>query len=180
MKKVLFHFTREMFVPSILNHGLVKGRVPLRFGEVTHGICLTELPAPAEQKWVYAGTTPSTLSNLKNAFRITVRLKANDPLLLPWCNFAEAFGISENDYQWLTSSGNGHPHKWQVYLGIIPPSAFDGVWSTSLKRFLLPDELDGMKSREQYSCKYCTDERWLTTGEALEGANGSELEANAK
>ena len=105
----LYHFTRECYLPSILNRGLDHGEVPLTGTESVNGISLTQ-----QETRPFGGSYAAL--NKPLTWRLTVDLEPNDRLIR-WRYLPAVIRMDRVLWKRL----QGEPYLWWVYFGTIPP-----------------------------------------------------------
>lgn len=114
---ILYHFTADRFMESILENGIKRGRIPhkdssgFRFKE--HYQWLTENPE-RNQSWAEYSTLPYD----RTEYKITVKIpKLRMKNLKKWIDSNEC---KKNQFSG-TLNSYGDPENWHIYRGTIFP-----------------------------------------------------------
>jgi hypothetical protein len=135
----LFHFTRPEYLPSILNHGLDTGEVPLNDSESINAVCLTaDDNAKSQSGW-------TSFLPQKSSIRLKVSLVKSDPLLITLKFFPKHFRIEPRWFKTLTGPDKANVYKWYVYLGTIAPSSITEVWDAAADSAFSETEIQKIK-----------------------------------
>jgi hypothetical protein len=111
---ILYHFTSDVFLPSIRKAGIWRGDVPTSSDGGFNAPWLTSDPEWSDQDWA----NDSILD--KSKVRLTVDVPATDPNLHRWSTLARAEGVDPEWYNALDEAGGGGSAAWFVYRGNIP------------------------------------------------------------
>lgn len=129
---ILYHFTREVYLPSIKKYGLVRGDVPISPSGGYNAVWLTTDKNSKKQAW--AG------GEAKTSIRITLDINEKDPNLYKWTDVIKNEGVEDWWANALNKSGSMGQNFWYIYKGIISPKKFikiEKIKNTMIEKILL-------------------------------------------
>lgn len=139
---ILYHFTSEQHLDSILREGLTRGDVPTSVTDGINGVWFTTSPEPkgqgimaggavsSEVKTLVAKTTGRTLPEGskyadKTAARIEVVIPSHDRRLVSWARWGRKH-CELSMFESLNRTGSGWK-MWFIYFGTISTDHFASV-----------------------------------------------------
>ena len=120
----LYHFTDPNRLPSIEQHGIFRGDVPISIAGGYNAPWLTTDPTPSNQTWSGGG--------YKTGLRLTINIPDDDPKLVKWTDITKAEiekqpneEAKKSLKQWYDilnkTGGGGEEDNWYLYHGVVLP-----------------------------------------------------------